>query len=91
MDQFQVAAIQKPNNADVNVTAEQVADSFHEVGMRTYVGLNGDVDLLVSLLASGFSAMTEEWIYYDGGVGHFRALRGYDLNERQILLSGFLA
>ena len=85
MDQFEIAAIQKPNSADVNVTTEEVAASFREVGMRAYVGLNGDVDLLIRLLASGFSAMTEEWIYYDGGVGHFRALRGYDLNDRQIL------
>lgn len=85
MDQFQIAAIQKPNSADVNVTAEEVAASFREVGMRAYVGLDGDVDLLIRLLASGFSAMTEEWIYYDGGVGHFRALLGYDLNQRQIV------
>jgi len=83
--QFEMAAIQKPNRADVNVTAEEVAASFREVGMRAYVGLNGDVDLLIRLLASGFSAMTEEWIYYDGGVGHFRALLGYDLNAQQIV------
>ena len=84
-NQFDIAAIQKPNSADVNVTAEEVAASFREFGMRAYVGLNGDVDLLIRLLAADFSAMTEEWIYYDGGVGHFRALRGYDKSNKQIL------
>ncbi|MDQ4078242.1 MAG: tetratricopeptide repeat protein [Chloroflexota bacterium] len=83
--QFDMAAIQKPVSADVNVTAEEVAASIRDVGMRAYVGYNGDILLLQQLLAAGFPVMTEEWMSYDGGMGHFRAIRGYDRTTQQIL------
>lgn len=83
--QFDVAAIQKPVSNDVNVTAEEVAASFRDLGLNAYVGYSGDVVLLQRLLAAGFPVMTEEWMSYDGGVGHFRAVRGYDRAQEQIL------
>jgi tetratricopeptide (TPR) repeat protein len=83
--QFDMAAIQKPVPADVNVTAEQVASSIQDIGLQAYVGYNGDIELLEQLVAAGFPVLTEEWMSYDGGMGHFRAVRGYDRARQQIL------
>ncbi len=83
--QFDMAAIQKPNPADVNVTAEEVAASVQGLGLRSFVGVNGDMALVERLIAAGFPIMTEEWMAYDGGVGHFRAIRGYDRDKQQVL------
>lgn len=79
-----MVAIQKPNPYDVNVTAEEVAASIREVGLQAFAAYNGDIDLMQRLLAAGFPVITEEWIPDDGGMGHFRALRGYDREQQQI-------
>lgn len=83
--QYDMASLQKPNSNDVNVTAEEVADSIRETGMKAYVGYNGDMELILQLAAAGFPALTEEWIDYDGGMGHFRTLAGYDQTLQQVL------
>jgi LysM repeat protein len=83
--QMEMAALQKPNPADKNVTPEEVAASIRELGLGAYVGFNGTIDLVHQLLAAGFPVLTEEWISYDGGMGHFRAVRGYDRAKGQIL------
>ena len=83
--QFDMAALQKPVVGDVNVTAEEVAVSIREIGMGAYVGINGNIDIIERLLAAGFPVMTEEWMPYDGGMGHFRAIRGYDRSDDTIL------
>lgn len=83
--QFDMADLQKPVPSDVNVTTEEVAVSIREVGIGAYVGINGDAALIERLLAAGFPIMTEEWMPYDEGMGHFRAIRGYDHNDDTIL------
>ena len=83
--QYDMASLQKPNSNDVNVTAEEVADSIRDTGMKAYVGYNGDIELMLQLAAAGFPALTEEWIDYDGGMGHFRTLAGYDQTLQQVL------
>mgnify|MGYP001356923837 CR=1 FL=1 len=83
--QADMAAIQKPVPSDKNVTAEEVAASFGQLGLEAYVGYNGDVQLLQRFLAADIAVMTEEWMDYDGGVGHFRGIRGYDRNTQQVL------
>lgn len=83
--QADMAALQKPIREDVNVTAEEVAASIQEIGLETYVGHNGTPELMIRLLAAGFPIITEEWIDHDGGMGHFRAIRGYDRDQQQIL------
>ncbi len=79
-----MVALQKPNPADVNVTTEEIAASIREVGLQAFVAYNGDIDLVQRLLAAGFPVITEEWIADDGGMGHFRALRGFDREQQQI-------
>ncbi len=83
--QYDMASLQKPNSNDVNVTAEEVADSIRATGMKAYVGYNGDMELMLQLAAAGFPALTEEWIDYDGGMGHFRTLAGYDQTLQQVV------
>lgn len=83
--QAQMATLQKPNPADVNVTAEEVVASIEKEGLQAYLGYNGTIPLLEALLAHGIPVMTEEWISYDGGMGHFRAVRGYDRASRTLL------
>ncbi|MDQ4075453.1 MAG: C39 family peptidase [Chloroflexota bacterium] len=79
-----MAAIQKPVPSDVNVTPEEVAVSMRELGMGAFVGIGGDIETIKRLLAAGFPVMTEEWMPYNGGVGHFRAIRGYDRDKQMI-------
>ena len=83
--QADMAALQKPVREDVNVTAEEVALSIRELGLEAYVGHSDDVDTVVRLLAAGFPIISEEWIDHDGGMGHFRAIKGYDRDRQQIL------
>lgn len=85
--QADMAALQKPVREDVNVTAEEVAASIQELGLKTYIGHNGTPELMSRLLAAGFPIITEEWINHDGGMGHFRAIRGYDRERQQILFN----
>lgn len=82
--QFDLAALQKPLPNDLNVTSEEVAASVREVGLAAYVGIGADIGLIERLVAAGFPVMTEEWMPYDGGVGHFRAIRGYDREQQAI-------
>jgi tetratricopeptide (TPR) repeat protein len=83
--QADLAALQKPVAEDVNVTAEEVGASIQELGLNAYVGYNGDIDTVIRLLGAGFPIIAEEWIDHDGGVGHFRAIRGYDREQQRIL------
>jgi tetratricopeptide (TPR) repeat protein len=83
--QADMAALQKPIREDVNVTAEEVANSVREVGLEAYVGHSRDLDLVIRLLAAGFPIIAEEWIDHDEGMGHFRAIRGYDREQQRIL------
>ncbi len=83
--QLTIAGYLKPNPADKNVSPAEVAAYVRGQGMGAFVGINGDIPLLERLVAAGYPVMVEQWMQYDGGVGHYRAVRGYDRDKRQIL------
>ncbi len=83
--QLAIAGVLKPNPADKNVSPSEVAAYVRGQGMGAFVGINGSIALLERLLAGGYPVMVEQWMQYDGGVGHYRAVRGYDRAKQQIL------
>lgn len=83
--QFQTASWLKPNAPDRNVSPNEMAAYARTQGFGTFVGIGGSVDLLQRLVSAGFPVVTELWLNYDGGVGHFRIVRGFDRAEQRLL------
>jgi tetratricopeptide (TPR) repeat protein len=83
--QLDIAAVMKPNRNDKNVSPSEVVAYVREQGLEAFVGINGDIPLLERLLAANYPVMVEQWMELEGGVGHYRAVRGYDREERWIL------
>jgi tetratricopeptide (TPR) repeat protein/LysM repeat protein len=83
--QLTIAGALKPNPSDKNVNPSEVAAYVRRQGMGAFIGINGDIGLLERLLAAGYPVMVEQWMSYDGGVGHYRAVLGYDRTKQQIL------
>nr|MBA3534164.1 C39 family peptidase [Ardenticatenales bacterium] len=83
--QLTIAASLKPNANDKNVSPAEVASYVRRQGLGAFVGVNGNIGLLERLLAAGYPVMVEQWMQYDGGVGHYRAVRGYDRDREQVL------
>lgn len=83
--QLTIAGAMKPNSADKNVSPAEVAAYVRSQGIGAFVGVNGNTGMLEQLLAAGFPVMVEQWMSYDGGVGHYRAVRGFDRNQQLML------
>ena len=85
LPQLTVANVVKPNPDDKNVSPAEVAAYVRQQGLQVFIGINGDIPLIERLLAAGYPVMVEQWMHFDGGVGHYRAARGYD-REKQLIL-----
>jgi tetratricopeptide (TPR) repeat protein len=85
LPQLTVANVLKPNPEDKNVSPAEVAAYVRQQGLGAFIGVNGDIALIERLLAAGFPVMVEQWMHYDGGVGHYRAARGYSSDKQLIL------
>ncbi len=83
--QLTIAGAMKPNANDKNVSPAEVAAYVRGQGLGAFVGINGNIGLLEQLVTAGFPVMVEQWMSYDGGVGHYRAVRGFDRNQQLIL------
>jgi tetratricopeptide (TPR) repeat protein len=83
--QLTIAGAMKPNSNDKNVSPPEVAAYVRSQGLGAFVGINGNIGLLEQLMTAGFPVMVEQWMSYDGGVGHYRAVRGFDRNQQLIL------
>nr|WP_290666329.1 C39 family peptidase [Ardenticatena sp.] len=85
--QFDTAAFLKPNPRDRNVSPGEIAAYLRQQGFEVFVGLNGDIALLERLLQAGFPVIVEQWLQYDGGMGHYRVVRGFDRTKQEILFN----
>lgn len=90
VDQFDVAAVVRPNYEDRNVSPEELAGYVNEhttLSAASYVG--GDIDLLRRLLAAGFPVIIEKGLQPDattGWMGHYLTVFGYDDDAGQFLV-----
>lgn len=84
--QLTIAAALKPlGGPDKNVSPSEIAAYARSVGLGTFVGINGSLELAERLLSAGFPFLAEQWLDYDGGVGHYRVVRGFNRPARKIL------
>ena len=81
-DQFDVAAVARPNYEDRNVSpGELVAYVREQTGLAAEAYAGGDVDLLRGLIAAGFPVIIEKGLEPDektGWMGHYLTVFGYD-------------
>ncbi len=98
--QYDTAAILKPNAEDRNVSPYQMADYVNEsTSMRAYERVNGNLDLLKTLLANDFPIILEvgdrapsevAWVDSEPGVayrdwwGHYLLAAGYDDEAQEL-------
>jgi len=83
--QLTIAEALKPNSGDKNVSPSEIAGYVNSLGMGTFIGVNGDMELIERLLGAGYPVMVEQWMHYEKGVGHYRAVRGYDREQQKVL------
>ena len=84
--QAEIAPILKPDPNDKNVSPHEIAAYAKAIGFQAHVGVGGDLNLVMQLLAAGYPVITEIWFEPEpnDGMGHYRVLFGYD-NQSQIL------
>jgi tetratricopeptide (TPR) repeat protein len=82
VDQFDVAAVARPNYEDRNVSpAELVSYVREQTGLTADPYVGGDIDLLRRLIAAGFPVIIEKGLEPDaatGWMGHYLTVYGYD-------------
>lgn len=84
--QLTIAAALKPlGGADKNVSPAEIAAYARGVGLAAFVGINANIEMAERLLSAGFPFLAEQWLEYDGGVGHYRVVRGFDRTAREML------
>jgi tetratricopeptide (TPR) repeat protein len=95
VDQFDVAAVTRPNYEDRNVSPGELTDYVNEntpLSAAAYVG--GDVALLRALVAAGFPVIIEKGMTPDeatGWMGHYLTVFGYhDLSGHFLTRDTFL-
>jgi tetratricopeptide (TPR) repeat protein len=81
-DQYDTADYLKPNDRDKNVMPYEMAAYVNEnTGYRAIVRVGGDLNLLKTLIASGFPVIVEKGFYgtgFDGWMGHYELVSGYN-------------
>ncbi|MFQ5943913.1 MAG: C39 family peptidase [Anaerolineales bacterium] len=81
-DQRPVANFTKPNPRDKNVMPYELAEYVSkETGFNVISRAGGDQDLLKRLIAAGFPVIVEKGLEgpgFDGWMGHYQVLAGYD-------------
>lgn len=84
-DQLDVAAIIRPTYDDRNVSPEEMVYYINEhTPLRASLYRGGDQETLQRLLAAGYPVIIETGLLlseWEGWMGHYLTLIGYDLNE----------
>lgn len=85
LNQADVAGSLRPNPDDKNVSPDELAAYARSLGLEALVRVNGDADVLKTLLANGLPVIVEVWLEPEpgDGFGHYRLLTGYD-NDSQV-------
>ena len=82
VDQFDVAAVVRPNYEDRNVSPGELVDYVNNyTGLRAAAYVGGDVDALRALLAAGLPVIIETGLEPDattGWMGHYLTVFAYD-------------
>ena len=80
VDQAAVGAVLRRNADDKNVGPHELAAFARREGFQAQVRVNGNAELLRTLLSNGIPVLVETWLEEEdgSGLGHYRLLTGYD-------------
>ncbi len=73
------------DNDDKSVTLDELADKAKEYGFIPYHRPNGSVTLMKQFIANDIPVITRTWLHKDDDIGHFRVVKGYDENTKQLI------
>lgn len=78
---------QIPNgdNDDKSVTLEEMAEKSKEYGLIPYHRPNGNIDIVKQFIANDIPVITRTWLKENDDIGHFRIIKGYDVELKQIV------
>jgi hypothetical protein len=81
-DQYDTAAVLKPNKRDKNVMPYEMVDFVNDqTSLRALTRVGGDLEMLKALIAAGFPVVVEkgfEGPRFEGWMGHYQVVNGYD-------------
>jgi len=84
--QEDVAQVIRPSARDINVRLDEMADYLSAQGLSTRYGMEGTPELLALFVNNGVPLIVEIWIEYQGGMGHFRVVRGFDADAQKLIM-----
>ncbi len=76
VDQAALAAVLRPRGG--YMTTGVIAPFLKPFGLRATVFKNGQASHLRALVAAGIPVIALQWLNREGGIPHFRVVRGYD-------------
>jgi len=80
LDQAAIGSVLRPFPDDKNVSPAELVDFARSQGYEAALLVNGNADLLRTLISNGLPVLLETWHEAEpnGGLGHYRLLVGYD-------------
>jgi len=80
LGQADTGAVLRPNPEDKNVSPEELATFARTQGYQAQVRVNGNTELMRTLLSNNIPVIIETWLepHPNDGMGHYRMLVGYD-------------
>ncbi|MER2598600.1 MAG: C39 family peptidase [Caldilineales bacterium] len=89
--QKQVADALKPFWDDKNVSPAQMAAFAQGQGFHALMRVNGSSERLQRLINAGIPVLIETWMNYEGGMGHYRLVVGFDdVNRKWLVYDSFV-
>jgi hypothetical protein len=89
VDQLDVGGTVKPNYDDRNVSPWELVDYVNnKTSLRASYFVGGTVDLLKTLIASGYPVIIEKGLYpnaWEGWMGHYLTVVGYDDADKEFI------
>jgi len=73
------------DNDDKSVTLDELAKKAEGYRLLTYHRPAGDIEKLKLFISNDMPVITRTWLKLNDDIGHYRLIRGYDDNSRQII------
>lgn len=73
------------DNDDKSVTLYELADEAEEYGFTAYYRPIGNMELVKLFITYDMPVITRTWLKVDDDIGHYRVIKGFDENRKQII------
>lgn len=86
LSQAETKAALRTGDEDKNIFMYEISDYLeNEHGLKSKIFINGNLQVVKTLIANGFYVMIEDWMNPGEDIGHVVILRGYD-DEKGVLI-----